>query len=68
MYMISYKKLFRTLKSMRWTRKELMEKTGLSSTTLAKMSKNIPVTFDTINRICFILKCDINEVIEIKRI
>ena len=65
MYRISYKPLAQTLTDRKWNKGDLQKATGLSSATIAKISKNESVTMNVIGRICEALKCSISGVVEI---
>ena len=65
MYTISYDPLAKTLIDRKMNKGDLQKKTGLSSTTIAKISKNESVTMDVIGRICEALECPIYDVVEI---
>ena len=43
---------------------DLRIKTGMSTSTLAKMSKNENVSLDVIHSICKVLKCNIGDVVD----
>ena len=62
--MISYNKLWKLLIDKNLTKTQLRELTGISTATLAKLSKNENVTTDTLNNICKALQCDISDIIE----
>ena len=61
--MVSYKPLMVTLASLGMTKTQLREKAGFSKT-LAKLSKNEPVTLDIIEKICKCLGCRIEQVVD----
>ncbi len=61
---ISYSNLWKTLVDKKISKTELMELTGISSRTLAKLSKNETVTTDTIARICSVLSCKVEDIME----
>lgn len=63
--MISFDPLWRTLKSQGINKGELQKLTGLSSSTIAKLSKNEVVKLDVVERICRKLKVPIYDVVEI---
>ena len=44
---------------------ELIKLADISSSTLAKLSKNENVSMDVILRLCQVLKCDIGDIVEI---
>ena len=46
---------------------QLREAVMLSSSTIAKLTRNEYVALDVLVRICFVLNCDIGDIIEIKR-
>lgn len=62
--MVSYKPLMVTLASLGMTKTQLREKAGFSTKTLAKLSKNEPVTLDIIEKICKCLGCRIEQVVD----
>lgn len=43
---------------------ELREKTGIGTNTLAKLSKNQPVSMEVLMKVCEKLDCDISDVCE----
>ena len=61
----SYKKLWKLLIDRDIKRKELCTMAGISSATLAKMSKGESVTTDSLLKICVALQCDIADITEI---
>ncbi|MCR8634578.1 helix-turn-helix domain-containing protein [Paenibacillus radicis (ex Xue et al. 2023)] len=63
--MISYNPLLKVIEQDGVTFKELIESHGFSSRTLAKIRKGESVTLETIERLCFILKIPIQNVVEI---
>lgn len=46
-------------------RKDLRKATGISTASMAKLSKNENLTTDVLLRICDALKCDISDIMEI---
>lgn len=61
---LSYKKLWKQLIDRDMTRMDLRDAVGLSSTTLAKMSKGDTVTTNVLERICSNLKCNIGDIVD----
>jgi DNA-binding Xre family transcriptional regulator len=61
---ISYIKLWKLLLDKSMKKTDLLEVADISTTTLAKLSKNQPVSMDVIGRICKALSCDIGDVME----
>lgn len=62
---VSYKKLWKLLIDHDMKKKDLAEKTGISSYTIAKMTKGENVTTDILVRICKTLGCNIEDIMEI---
>lgn len=62
---VSYKKLWKLLIDKDMKRKDLREAAGISTASMAKLSKNENLTTDVLLRICDALKCDISDIMEI---
>ena len=62
---VSYKKLWKLLIDKDMKRKDLRKVTGISTSSMAKLSKNENLTTDVLLRICDALKCDISDIMEI---
>lgn len=60
-----YKKLWKLLIDHNMTKTELKEKTGVSSSTLAKLGKGESVTTAVLLRICEALNCNISDIVDI---
>lgn len=61
---ISYRPLWIKLAELEMTKKQLREKSGISTASLAKLGKGENLTTDVLLRICEALNCNINEIIE----
>lgn len=61
---LSYNKLWKRLIDLNWTKEDLRKKTKISSTTLAKLNRGDNVTTDILLRICEVLSCDLNDIVE----
>lgn len=59
----SYDKLWKLLIDKKMVKKDLMEVTGVTSSTIAKMGKEQPVSLDVLGRICKALECDIGDIV-----
>ena len=46
------------------TKKDLKEKTKLTSTTIAKMGKEQPVSMEVLGRICTALRVNIGDIVD----
>ena len=61
---ISYKKLWKLLIDRDMLKKDLAEKAEISSTSIAKLSKNENVNTEILRKICTALECDISDMME----
>ena len=61
----SYNKLWKILIDKNMMKKDLMEKTGITSSTMAKMGKNKAVSMDVLWKICVALECNIGDIVDI---
>lgn len=61
--MISYKPFYQTLFKQGKTEYELIFHHGLSSNTLHRIKKGKPITTATLDTLCFILDCNVSDVI-----
>ena len=59
----SYKPLWKLLIDRDMTKKQLMQATGISKSTMDKMGRGEQVSMDIIDRICNYFDCDIEDVI-----
>lgn len=64
---VSYKKLWKILIDRDMRKEDLRIAAGLTTTTIAKLGKNETVHLDIILKICKVLDCDINDIMEIVR-
>ena len=64
MQMISYKPFYQTLFKNGLTEYQLIFKQGLSANTLYRMKKGEAISTKTINVLCEILKCRVEDIIE----
>ena len=62
--MFSYKPLLKLLRDKEMSKTELRIKTGMSMATLAKIGKNENISMKTLDDICRVLDCRIEDVIE----
>lgn len=61
---ISYNKLFKILQDKGIKKSELIKKVKLSSTTVAKLSKNESLSLEVLEKICNFLNCKIEDIFE----
>ncbi len=62
---ISYKKLWKLLIDKDMKKKDLLRVAGLSTSTLAKLTKGQNLNTDVLLRICRALECDISDIMEV---
>lgn len=62
--MISYKPFYRTLYEKNITEYQLIFKEGISANTLHRMKKGLAITTKTLDTLCFILDCEVSDIIE----
>ncbi len=60
----SYKPLWKLLIDKEMTKKQLMEATGISKSTMDKMGRGEKVSMDIIDRLCSYFNCDVSDVLE----
>ena len=63
--MISYNKLWKLLIDKGMNKSELRMRTGISTSSLAKLGKNEPVSMAVLLKICGTLNCDIGDIMEV---
>lgn len=60
----SYNKLWKILIDKKMMKKDLISMTDLTSTTMAKMGKDLPVSMEVLARICKALDVNIGDIVE----
>ena len=60
----SYSNLWKVLVEKNMTKEDLKKATGMSSATIAKLGKNETINMKSLEKICEVLECNIEEVIE----
>ena len=61
---ICYKKLWKLLIDKDMRKKDLAVQAGISTTSIAKLSKNENVNTEIIRKICTALKCAVSDIME----
>ena len=61
---VSYKKLWKLLIDNDMIKKDLRELTGVSTTTMSRLSKDENVSTEILSKICSALGCDVGDIIE----
>ena len=62
---VRYNKLWKMLIDKKMNKTELRAKAGIGTSTLAKLSKDQPVSTVALMRICSALDCDVGDVMEV---
>ena len=62
---ISYKKLWKLLIDKDMTKMDLRQATGVSTATIARMSKDAPVSMEVLMKICKVLNCNMGDVVDV---
>lgn len=62
--MISYEPFFNTLLRKNVTEYHLIYKEGISANTIHRIKKGLPITTKTLDVLCFILDCEVADIIE----
>ena len=60
----SYSKLWKILIDKKMMKKDLMAKATITSSTMAKMGKDLPVSMEVLGRICEALDCNIGDIVD----
>lgn len=64
---LTYNGLWKILIDNNMQKKDLIDKMGISSTTIAKMGKGEKVSLDVIERICDYFNCNVGDVISFEK-
>lgn len=62
--MVSYKKLWKLLIDKNMKKKELIKKTGISTSSMSKLTKGANVTTDVLCKICEVLNCNFGDIMD----
>ena len=61
--MISYRPFYETLLKKNITEYQLIFKEGISANTLHRMKQGLPITTKTLDTLCYILDCNVEEIL-----
>jgi DNA (cytosine-5)-methyltransferase 1 len=64
---VSYDKLWKLMIDKKINKTELCEKAKITTNAMAKLGKNESVQVETLVKICKVLKCNIEDIIEFKK-
>lgn len=62
---ITYKKLWKLLIDKDMMKKDLAERVGISTASIAKLGSNENVNTDILLKICIALECDVSDILEV---
>lgn len=60
----SYDNLWKVLENKNMSKEDLKRATGMSSATIAKLSKNENINMKSLEKICEVLECEVEDVIQ----
>ena len=63
---ISYDKLWKKLIDRKMNKTQLKEAAHISTNAVAKLGRNEPVSFVTLEKICMTLNCDVGDILEME--
>ena len=63
---ICYNRLWKLLIDKGMNKTQLRDASGISNSTLARLSKGEPVSMEAIGRICLCLGCQVGDILEIQ--
>lgn len=61
----SYNKLWKLLIDMKMNKTQLRQLAKITTNAMSKMAKDEPVTLETLEKICGVLDCKIEDIVEI---
>ncbi|MBS4785433.1 MAG: helix-turn-helix transcriptional regulator [Clostridiales bacterium] len=61
---VSYSKLWKLLVDKKMNKSQLRDVAGISTNAVAKLGRNETVSLETLEKICFALNCNIEDVME----
>ncbi len=63
---ISYDKLWKLMIDKKMNKTQLKDAAKISTNAVAKLSKNEAVSLETLYKICFVMECDIGDIIQFR--
>jgi DNA (cytosine-5)-methyltransferase 1 len=66
-FKVCYDKLWKLLSVRKMKKKDLQSKTNLSSAVIAKLGKGMPVHLSTLLKICSVLHCSLDDIVDVSR-
>ena len=65
-FKVCYDKLWALLQERKMKKKDLQSVTHLSSAVIAKLGKGLPVHLNTLLKICEVLHCTLDDIVDIR--
>ncbi len=65
-FQVCYDKLWQLLSSRKMKKKDLQSRTRLSSAVIAKLGKGLPVHLNTLLKICSVLNCTLDDIVDVR--
>lgn len=62
---ISYKKLWKLLIDKDMTKMNLRQAIGVSTATIARMSKDEPVSMEVLMKVCKAFRCNVGDIVDV---
>lgn len=62
----NFNKLWKKLIDLNMTKNELVEKSGVSRSSLSRMKRGYPIALDCLMRICNTLNCELGDIMEVE--
>lgn len=62
----NFNKLWKKLIDLNMTKNELVEKSGVSRSSLSRMKRGYPIALDCLMRICNALNCELGDIMDIE--
>ena len=64
---LDYNKLWKLMIDKNINKTELCKRAKISTNAMAKIGKNESVSLETLVKVCAILECNLNDIVEVKR-
>ena len=64
-FRVCYDRLWALLRSRKMKKKDLQSLTQLSSAVIAKLGKGMPVHLNTLLKICSVLHCSLDDIVDV---
>lgn len=62
----NFNKLWKRLIDLNMTKNELVERSGVSRSSLSRMKRGYPIALDCLMRICNVLNCELGDIMDME--